>query len=575
MKRAALAVAVAMLVIAVGVGVPDGVRSTSPGAGSLASASPNPGVATPAPSGGGTVGPIWRLDVPQVGGPFITRVSPDARLVAVESGRGTGIIVYEIRPPVRPSDVAQLKELVRLDRALAGVQWLPDSSGFLAYEPDGPSASTGTLSLFGAADKRWSVATAGLEWSCSFCAARFSPDGRYIAFRMNPRGALVVALDGTAAYPIAGEDEQFAGWDAEGNLLFDLLAANAVQARGLDKRIAYTIPLPDDLRGFSGSVAAVSPAPYAQLLSFDRGGCCKTSYHDARVLFDRRMREIPAGLEDLRLSIGDGPWRGRDLIVRRPADGELVAFDPRTGALRSLGVRLSDGESIWGISGDYFALGRRIVELSTGREIPLSATMPPEVILAVGAGRFVLWRDGTTELLDAAAWMASPQDLTNALVASPDQSGLQPGWVRVRDDDGGFTIALPGSWHAYDGTARGAVLASETLAGSTPPNAGEMRIEIRLDIVGPRGPADFLDGLGHHGGRVDERRTVQLAAGPAELATVFDNTAYPRPSTSLNWALRSPYFPDRIVWIHAWPLDSGRRAEAEAIVSTLRFVPPR
>ena len=40
-------------------------------------------------------------------------------------------------------------------------------------------------------------------------------------------------------------------------------------------------------------------------------------------------------------------------------------------------------------------------------------------------------------------------------------------------------------------------------------------------------------------------------------------------------ALRSPFFPERIVWIRAWPLESGHRAEAEAIVATLQFAAPR
>ena len=574
MKRAPLALAAATIALAaVSVVVPDGLRDSTQTRASATLPPAERGAATPSASA--LVRPIWRLDVPNSRGPFVARVSPDARLVAVESGRGTGIVVYEIQPPVAPSDVAVLKELMRLDRASGGVQWVPDSSVFLAYESDGPSAPTGTLSLYGASGKRWSIATTGMVWSCSFCGARFSPDGRYIAFWMNPRGALVVALDGTATYPIAGDDEQFAGWDAEGNLLFHVMTANAFEARGLDSRFAYTVPLPEDLRGFGGSVAAASQPPDTQLLSFDRGGCCSPSYHAARLLFDRKIHEIPAGFEDLRPSIGDGPWRGRDLIIRRSVDSELVTFDPRTGALRPLGVRLSDGEAIWGISGDYFALGRRIVELSTGREIPLSATMPQEVITALGSGRFVLWRDGPMRLLDAAAWMATPQDLTDALMATPDQAGVQPGWVRVRDDDGGFIIALPTSWHAYDGMARGAVLSSEVLVPASTPSAGEMRIDIRLDIEGPRGPSDFLEGLGHHGGGIIERRTVKLAGASAEFATVYDNTMYPRPGTTLNWALRSPFFPERIVWIRAWPLESGRRAEVEAVVATLEFVAPR
>jgi hypothetical protein len=107
------------------------------------------------------------------------------------------------------------------------------------------------------------------------------------------------------------------------------------------------------------------------------------------------------------------------------------------------------------------------------------------------------------------------------------------------------------------------------------PGASDVRVEIKLDIVGPRGPGDFLDGLAHHGGKVIERRTVQLSAGTTEFAIVYDNTQYPRPTTSLNWALRSPFLPDRVVWIRAWPLDSGRRAEVEAVVATLEFVAPR
>jgi hypothetical protein len=348
MKRAPLALAVATIALAaVSVALPDGLRDSTE---TRASATPAPAdSAAGTPSASTFTRSVWRLDVPKSGGPFVTRVSPDARLVAVESGRGTGVAVYEIRPPIAPSDAAQLKDLVRLDHALGGVQWLPDSSGFLVYEPDSPSAPTGTLSLFGTAGKRWSIATTGLVWSCSFCNARFSPDGRYIAFWMNPRGALVVALDGTATFPMAGDDEQFTGWDAEGNVLFHVMTANAFEARGLDKRIAYTVPLPEDLRSFGGSVAAVSQPPDTRLLSFDRGGCCSPSYHAARVLFDRKIHEIPAAFEDLRLSIGDGPWRGRDLIIRRTVDGELVAFDPRAGALRALGVRVSDGEAIWGI----------------------------------------------------------------------------------------------------------------------------------------------------------------------------------------------------------------------------------
>ena len=573
MKRAPLALAAATVALAaVAVGVPDGMRATTQ---TLGRATPAPAEsATASPSGSTFARPIWRLDVPKGGGPFTARVSPDARLVAVESGGRTGIVVYEIRPPA-PSDVAQLHEIVRLDRAAGPVLWLPDSSALLAHEPDGPSAPTGTLSLVGTSGKRWSIATAGVDSGCPFCGARLSPDGRHVALALNTLGVVVVALDGTEARPIPGDDERgFAGWDAEGNVLFHLVTANALEAQAPNGRVAYTVALPEDLRHLSGGVANVPHPPDRQLLWFE-SGCCQSRRHVALVLFDRTLHEIPADFEDIPISIGDGPWLGRELIVRRLADSELMAFDPRTGAARTLGVNVPQREGIWGISGDYLASGRRIVELATGRELALSATMPPEVIMALSAGRFVLWRDGTTQLLDAAAWMLTPQDMTGALAPASDQVGVQPGWVRVRDEDGGFTIARPLTWFSYDARARGAVLASEAVAPSTTPSAGEMRIEITLEIVGPRGPGDFLEGLAHHGGALIERRTVQLAGQSSEFATVNENTAYPRPATSLNWALRSPFSPDRIVWIHAWPLDSGRRAEVEAIVATLQFVAPR
>ena len=572
MKRAPLALAAATIALAaVSVAVPDGLRDSTQ---TRASASPQPvesAAATPTPST--FVRPIWRLDIPKGGGPFAARVSPDARMVAVETGaRSGGAVLYEIRPPVAPSDVAELREIVKLDGAASPVLWLPDSSGLLAYTPDGPSSSSGTLSLVGASGERWSIAGSAVS---TLSGARFSPDGRQVAVWANPGGVVVIALDGSASETFAGDnDRSFLGWDAEGNVLFRLTTANALEARAVDQRLAYKVALPETLRYLYGAVAGARQPSGLVLLWFENGRGAPRQ-HIPLVLFDRTLHEIPAEFEDVPITIGDGPWRGSDLIVKRKADGALVAFDPRTGATRTLGVKLSGTESIWGMSGDYFALGRRIVELSTGREIPLSATMPSEAVIALGSGRFVLWRDGTTQLLDAAAWMATPQDLTDALVATPDQVGVQQGWVRVRDEDGGFTIALPTSWHAYDGMARGAVLASEMLIPANTPSTGEMRIEIRLDIVGLRGPSDFLEGLAHHGGVVTERRTVTLASGSAEFATVYDNTLYPRPATTMNWALRSPFFPERIVWIRAWPLESGHRAEAEAIVATLQFAAPR
>src|SRR6185503_18709959 len=252
MRRAPLALAAATIALAaISMAVPDGLHSnTQP----RATATPPSAASAAATSNVNTlVQPIWRLDVPKSGGPFVVRVSPDARMAAVESGRGTGIVVYEIQSPVAPSDLAALKELVRLDHASGGVQWLPNSSVFLAYEPDGPSSPTGTLSLFGASGRRWSIATTGMVWSC---CARFSPDGRNVAFWMNPRGALVVALDGTAAYSIADDDEQIAGLDAGGSVLFNVMTANAIEARSLDQRVAYIVHLPEQLRGFGGSIAA-------------------------------------------------------------------------------------------------------------------------------------------------------------------------------------------------------------------------------------------------------------------------------------------------------------------------------
>jgi hypothetical protein len=568
-KRGRLAIAAATLsIVAAAVSGTDGPRSSAP-----AVATP---VASATPSTASVmVSPLWRIDLPSVGGPFTARFSPGARLVAVEAVNArTGVVIHEIQPPVPPSDVARLRELVRLDRVAGPIQWLPDSSGLLAYEPDYPSAPTGALSLVGTSGKRWSVATRGEVGPVH--SARYSPDGRYVAFSVNPPRSLAVALDSGATYPLFGDQTQhFAGWDTEGNLLIHLKDENTLEARTLDGRVVYTVAIPDDLRELGASVPTFQQPRDVQVVTFYSGGCCQASRYAHRVLFDRKLHEFPAGLEPLLMEIGDGPWRGRELMMRRESDAELIAFDPRTGATRMLGAKLPDGGTRWGFSGDYLAWGRHIVQLSTGRDEEWTVQPPPESINALDSGRFVLWRDGTTELLDAATWFAAPQSWTGELPLASDQSRVPAGWVRVLDDDGGFTLARPRSWSSYEGRARGATLASSGLSPTALPSGGDVRVEIRLDIVGPRGPADFLDGLGHHGGRVIERQSVQLIAGVAEFAVVYDNTMYPKPATTLNWALRSPYLPERVVWIRAWPLDSGRRAEVEAIVATLEFVAPR
>lgn len=564
--RAALAVTFAIAAV-VAAGSTDGLRNAAP-----AAASPEPSP-TPAP-GGGAVSPLLRLDVPKVGGPFTARLSPDARLVAVEAvGARTGVTMYEIRPPVPPSELATLRELVRLDQAAYPVQWLRDSSGFLVYEPDAPSSPTGVLSLVGTSGKRWSIPTPALG---AVHEAQFSPDGRYVAMWTNQRQVLIVALNGAPTYLLGGEPtEHFAGWDGEANLLFHDMTASVLEARRLDGHVVYTVPVPDELRELSANLPTFPQPSDVQLLWFDAAGCCRSSVHAARVFFDRKLHEIPAGLEDLRLSLGEGPWRGRELTMRRKVDEQLMAFDPRSGMTRSLGVKLPYGHSIWGISGDYLAAGRHIVQLSTGIDLEWTVEPGPESIIPLAAGRFVLWRDGTTELLDAGAWFAAPQVWTGELPVASDQSRVPPGWVRVRDDDGGFTLVRPRSWSSYEGRARGAVLASGGLLPSATPGRGDVRVEIRVDISGPRGPADFLDGLAHHGGRVIERRSVQLSGESAEFAIIHESVAWPSPTTSLNWALRSPFLPDRVVWIRAWPLDSGRRAEVEAVIATLELVAPR
>jgi hypothetical protein len=564
-KRPLVALAAAMLVL---FAVADGPRIAAP------TTSAQNASATPTPSASAATSPVWRLDVPKSGGPFTARLSPDARLVAVESTSSRfGVVIYEIQPPVPPSEVAYLREVARLDRVSNPSPWLPDSSGLLVYEPDGQSSRSGTLSLVGESGKRWSLASTGVE---TVNGARISPDGRYAALWANPPGVLLVALDGSATYPITSDETQsFAGWDTEGNLLFHVLAPNVLEARTLDARVLYTVPLTEDLRDQLAFVHGFPQPRDMQVLSFDSGGCCRLSRHAVRMFFDRNIHEIPAGLEVLLFTMGDGPWRGRELVVRRESDAALMAFDPRAGTTRALGATAPHGYTIWGISGDYLAWGRHMVQLSTGRDQELTVQPGPESIIALGSGRFVLWRDGTTELLDAAAWMAAPQSWTGELPIASSQSGIPSDWVRVRDDDGGFTVARPRSWSAYEGRARGAVLASDGLLPSATRSAGEVRVEIKLDIVGPRGPADFLDGLAHHGGKIIERRTVQLAAGTTEFAILQENAQNPSPTTTLNWALRSPFLPDRVVWIRAWPLDSGRRAEVEAVIATLQFIAPR
>src|SRR5437867_8089413 len=107
MKRAPLALAAATIALAaVSVALPDGLRATTQ---TRPSATPAPAESAAAtPTASTFVRPIWRLDIPKGGGPFAARVSPDARMVALETGaRNGGAVLYEIRPPVAPSDVAE------------------------------------------------------------------------------------------------------------------------------------------------------------------------------------------------------------------------------------------------------------------------------------------------------------------------------------------------------------------------------------------------------------------------------------------------------------------------------------
>src|SRR6185312_12210960 len=108
----------------------------------------------------------------------------------------------------------------------------------------------------------------------------------------NPPGVVLVALDGSATYPIPSDETQsFAGWDTEGNLLFHVLAPNVLEARTLDARVVYAVPLTEDLRDQLAIVQSFPQPRDMQVLSFYSGGCCRPSRHAVRMFFDRKIHE--------------------------------------------------------------------------------------------------------------------------------------------------------------------------------------------------------------------------------------------------------------------------------------------
>ena len=146
----------------------------------------------------------------------------------------------------------------------------------------------------------------------------------------------------------------------------------------------------------------------------------------------------------------------------------------------------------------------------------------------------------------------------------------------ICDRAGGWSLSLPAGWFDRPSSQHGREIFSYDPTGmdndgNNPPAEG---VSIRLQMMqNPRGldPAAFMHQYSG-GPRVLDQRSVTLAGQPAELVAV--RSLWSDAATELLWYLRSPYFLDRVVALHLVRPESPLRADAERLVSSLRFFPP-
>jgi hypothetical protein len=163
-----------------------------------------------------------------------------------------------------------------------------------------------------------------------------------------------------------------------------------------------------------------------------------------------------------------------------------------------------------------------------------------------------------------------------------------PGLTRLTDDLGGISVDMPFNW--YDEVSPSPSHARTirsfdpklTADGGTipPPGAVAVRVELRQD-TGITELESFADrevwtATCASCRRIVERRQTHVGGQDALFFSVSQNQ--PRPFDALEptlyWLVRSPFFADRVLVIHATPGGSPLRPVVERMVDTVQFYSP-
>jgi hypothetical protein len=161
-----------------------------------------------------------------------------------------------------------------------------------------------------------------------------------------------------------------------------------------------------------------------------------------------------------------------------------------------------------------------------------------------------------------------------------------PGYVRLTDDLGGWSIDMPMGWFELPGAQHGREIRSYdptiplpgNRSSSFLPPTGGVYVHLRMQQNPEQhaAAAFFAPAASTPGFEVREHRSLTLAGQPAEFWSTWRSqpAEAQRLEPTLSWYVRSPFFNDRMVVITAAPGESPLRPEVERIVASLQFYQP-
>src|SRR2546428_676263 len=307
-------------------------------------------------------------------------------------------------------------------------------------------------------------------------------------------------------------------------------------------------------------VSIVSPTGARRQLAVAQGGQLQISEDGAWIAGfdgDDHVIAIPTAGGDTRTfaqarsgALGALGWDGQRRIVvasyaapfalQRVALDGTVSTTPLAGVRGIANARWSPDHRAALITASDDRGERTRVLTDVLADIPVGALETwagPHELLARGADGLL----GTVDVLTGARRQlrAKMLTLTPRILASSD------GFTIWMDDD----AKRP---HLTDGARD-----RDTTLGLNPPPERAQPLAGGRFVIGRGGEADLFDSAAWW---------RQVPPSPPPVGGKLEPTLY--------WYVRSPYFDDRMVVIHAVPAASPLRAEVERIVASLRFSPP-